>query len=261
VNDTVLYESDGGIATITLNRPESLNAMNAELLQGAVAAFEQAAGDAEARVVILTGAGRGFCSGGDLRATGTLGSGDTESRIGVLQAFERTSRLLREMPKVTIAAVNGPCAGAGLSWACAADLRYAAQSATFLTAFVNAGLSGDFGGTWTLPRIVGAARAREMYFLSDRVSAEEAERIGLVAKTVPDEELLPHVRSVAERLLALAPLALRRIKENLNDAEDVSFAEALNREADRHVRTGGSEDTREARAAFAEKRAPVFTGR
>ena len=260
MNETVLYESDGGIATITLNRPESLNAMNADLLQAALAAVEQAAGDEDVRVVILTGAGRGFCSGGDLRAAGTLGTGDTESQIGVLQRYERTSRLLREMPKVTIAAVNGPCAGAGLSWACATDLRYAGESAIFISAFVAAGLSGDFGGTWTLPRIVGAARAREMYLLSDRVSAQEAERIGLVLKTVADDELMPHVRSVAERLLASAPVVLRRIKENLNDSEDVSFAEALNREADRHVRTGGSADTREARAAFAEKRAPVFTG-
>lgn len=260
MNETVLYESDGGIATITLNRPESLNAMNAELLQGTLAAVEQAAGDNDVRVVILTGAGRGFCSGGDLRATGTLGTGDRESQIGVLQQYERASRLLREMPKVTIAAVNGACAGAGLSLACACDLRYAAQSAKFVSAFVTAGLSGDFGGTWTLPRIVGSARAREMYLLSDRVSGEEAERIGLVSKTLPDEELMPHVRSIADRLIASAPVVLTRIKENLNDSEDVSFAEALNREAERHVRTGGSADTREARLAFTEKRKPVFTG-
>jgi 2-(1,2-epoxy-1,2-dihydrophenyl)acetyl-CoA isomerase len=260
MSDEVLYESADGIATITLNRPESLNAMNAELLQGTLAAVEQAAGDPEVRVVILTGAGRGFCSGGDLRATGTLGTGARSSQIGMLQHYERASRLLREMPKVTIAAVNGACAGAGLSWACATDLRYAAESAKFVTAFANAGLSGDFGGTWTLPRIVGAARAREMYLLSDRVTAEEAERIGLVSKTLPDEELMPHVQAVAERLIASAPVVLQLIKENLNDSEDVSFAEALNREADRHVTVGGSADTREARLAFAEKRAPTFTG-
>ncbi|MEE8336459.1 MAG: enoyl-CoA hydratase [Dehalococcoidia bacterium] len=260
MTETVLYESEDGIATITLNRPESLNAMNFELLQGMLEAIGRAAGDDAVRVVILTGAGRGFCSGGDLRATGTLGTGDRESQIGVLQAFGRMSRLLREMPKVTIAAVNGACAGAGLSVACATDLRYAAQSAKFVTAFVNAGLSGDFGGTWALPRIVGSARAREMYLLSDRVSGEEAERIGLVSKTLPDEELMPHVRSVAERLIASPPLVLQRIKENLNDSEDVSFAEALNREAVRHVTVGGSADTREARLAFTEKRAPVFTG-
>ncbi|MEE8422181.1 MAG: enoyl-CoA hydratase [Dehalococcoidia bacterium] len=261
MNETVLYESDGNIATITLNRPESLNAMDGDLLRGAVDALEQAAGDDSVRAVILTGAGRGFCSGGDLRAAGTLGDGNLESRIGVLQAFERSSRLLHEMPKVTIAAVNGPCAGAGLSWACAADLRYAAESARFLTAFATAGLSGDFGGTWTLPRIIGPARAREMYLLGDRVTAEEAERIGLVSKMLPDDELMPHVRSVAERLIAAAPIALTRIKQNLNDADEITFAEALNREADRHVRTGGSEDSREARMAFNEKRPPNFTGR
>ncbi|MDP6606733.1 MAG: enoyl-CoA hydratase [Dehalococcoidia bacterium] len=259
--ESVLYETSDNIATITLNRPENLNAMDASLLSGTLAALERAAGDDDVRAVILTGAGRGFCSGGDLRAAGTLGDGDLESRIGVLQAYERSSRLLHEMPKVTIAAVNGACAGAGLSWACAADLRYAAESARFVSAFATAGLSGDFGGTWTLPRIVGSARAREMYLLGDRVSAEDAERIGLVSKMLPDEELMPYVRSVAERLTASAPIAITRIKQNLNDADEITFAEALNREADRHVRTGGSDDSREARVAFTEKRAPNFTGR
>jgi 2-(1,2-epoxy-1,2-dihydrophenyl)acetyl-CoA isomerase len=261
VAESVLYETSDNIATITLNRPENLNAMDASLLSGTLAALERAAGDDDVRAVILTGAGRGFCSGGDLRAAGTLGDGDLESRIGVLQAYERSSRLLHEMPKVTIAAVNGACAGAGLSWACAADLRYAAESARFVSAFATAGLSGDFGGTWTLPRIVGSARAREMYLLGDRVSAEDAERIGLVSKMLPDEELMPYVRSVAERLTASAPIAITRIKQNLNDADEITFAEALNREADRHVRTGGSDDSREARVAFTEKRAPNFTGR
>jgi 2-(1,2-epoxy-1,2-dihydrophenyl)acetyl-CoA isomerase len=165
------------------------------------------------------------------------------------------------MPKVTIAAVNGAAAGGGFAWACAADLRYAAASAVFVTAYLNVGLSGDFGGTWTLPRIVGSAWARELYLLSDRISADEAERIGLVTKVLPDEELMPHVRSVAERLVASSPVALRRIKENLNDAEDISFSQALIGEAERHVRAGTSEDAREAGAAFLEKRTPVFKGR
>ncbi len=261
MNDAVLYEAAGGIATITLNRPERLNAMNADLLHGALEAMEMAATDDEVKVVIFTGAGRGFCAGGDLTARNTLGEGGVDSRIGMLEHLQRSALLLREMPKITIAAVNGAAAGAGLAWACAADLRYAAESAKFVSAYVGAGLSGDFGGTWTLPRIIGAARAREMYLLSDRIDAAEAERIGLVSKTLPDDELMPHVRSVAERLLASAPVALRRIKQNLNDAEDVSFSQALIREAERHVRTGGTEDAREAGAAFREKRAPVFKGR
>ncbi len=182
MNRPVDYHAENGIATVTLNRPEKLNAMNADLMRGAIAALEGAAADESIRVVVLTGAGRGFCAGGDLGAKNTLGTGGTDSRIGVLQDLQRSSKLLREMPKVTIAAINGPCAGGGFSWAAAADLRYAAASAKFTTAYLNAGLSGDFGGTWTLPRIVGSARARELYLLSEKFSAEEAERFGFVSK-------------------------------------------------------------------------------
>jgi 2-(1,2-epoxy-1,2-dihydrophenyl)acetyl-CoA isomerase len=260
MNETVLYKADGGIATITLNRPDRLNAMNADLLQGAVDALEEAAHDTSVRVVIFTGAGRGFCAGGDLSASDTLGSGNTDTRIGVLQALQRSSRLLREMPKVTIAAINGPCAGGGMSWAAAADLRYAAASAKFTTAYLNAGLSGDFGGTWTLPRIVGSARARELYLLSDKFTAAEAEHYGFISKMLPDEELMTHVDAVASRLLAAAPVALRQIKQNLNDAEVVSFNQALDTEAERHVRTGESPDSAEARKAFLERRPPNFSG-
>jgi 2-(1,2-epoxy-1,2-dihydrophenyl)acetyl-CoA isomerase len=259
--DTVLYEAADAIATITLNRPERLNAMNAELLQAALDALERAAADDEVRVVILTGAGRGFCAGGDLTASDTLGTGPPNSRIRVLRTYMRSSQLLREMPKVTIAAVNGPCAGAGFSWACAADLRYAAASARFVTAFLNAGLSGDFGGTWMLPRIVGRARARELYMLSEAISAEEAERIGLVSKTVPDEELMPYVQKIARKLADSAPITMRYIKQNLDDAERLSFSEALDAEAVRHVTSGTTEDAREAARAFLEKRPPVFKGR
>lgn len=260
MNDTVLYEAGDGVATITLNRPEKLNAMNASLLQGAVDALEHAANDSAVRVVIVTGAGRGFCAGGDLQAGDTLGTGNTESRIGVLQNLQRSSKLLREMPKVTIAAINGPCAGGGFSWAAAADLRYGAESAKFTTAYLNAGLSGDFGGTWTLPRIIGSARARELYFLADRFTATEAAQYGFLNRCLPDEELMPFVRSVAQKLLTSAPIALQRIKQNLNDAEDVPFSVALDREAERHVRTGESADSAEAGKAFLEKRPPTFTG-
>lgn len=261
MNDTVLYQLDQGIATITLNRPDKLNAMDADLLQGAVDALEAAANDPDVRVVIFTGAGRGFCAGGDLSASDTLGSGNTESRIGILQNLQRSSKLLREMPKVTIAAINGPCAGGGFSWAAACDLRYAAASAKFTTAYLNAGLSGDFGGTWNLPRIVGSARARELYLLSDKFTADEAEHYGFVSKVLADDALMNHVRNIAERLLGAAPIALQRIKQNLNDAEDLPFNQALDREADRHVRTGESADSAEARRAFFEKRAPNFSGK
>ena len=261
MNETVLYQAEDGIATVTLNRPERLNSMTAELLDGALEALEQAAGDPSIGVVIFTGAGRGFCAGADLTARNILGEGGFESRTRVLRSYVRTAQLLREMPKVTIAAVNGAAAGAGAAWAYAADLRYAAASAKFVSAYVNVGLSGDFGGTWTLPRIVGAAKAREIYLLNEPLPAAEAERLGLVSKVLPDEELLPHVRAVADRLLNFSPTALRNIKLNLNDADTISFTEALDRDTERHLRSGETADAREARAAFLEKRRPVFASR
>jgi len=261
MNETVLYEVKGGIATVTLNRPERLNAMTAELLSGAVEALEEAAADASVRVVIFTGAGRGFCAGADLTARNTLGGGNIESRIGVLQRLERSALLLHEMPKVTIAAINGAAAGAGLAWACAADLRFASASAKFVTAFVNVGLSGDFGGTWTLPRIVGASRARDLYLLSEAVDGVEAERIGLISRVFPDDDFRREVGAIAERLAAAPPIALQNIKANLNDSERLGFMDAMMREAERHVRSGATEDAREAGLAFLEKRKAVFKGR
>jgi len=267
MNDTVLYDVDGAIATVTLNRPDRMNTMSRELLDGALEALQRAADDERVRVVIMTGKGRAFCAGGDLEsmATGDVpgidGAAPVESRIAMLRQAMRTSQLLRDMPKVTIAAINGACAGAGLAWACAADLRYCAESAVFNTAFMTAGLSGDFGGTWTLSRIVGPAKARELYLLAEKFRAPEAEHIGLVTRMVPDGELMGEVRRVAERITGFAPLTMRAIKANLNDAVNVGFAEMLDREADRHIRCGLTADAREAAMAFLEKRPPRFTGR
>lgn len=264
MSDTVLYEIDGAIATVTLNRPDAMNTMNDDLLATAVDVFERVASEDAVRVVVFTGNGRAFCAGGDLG--GGAGGGVFDDRpvrqqVESLRRAMRTSQLLREMPKVTVAAINGACAGAGLSWACACDLRYAAESARFNTAFLSAGVSGDFGGTWTLPRIVGPSKARELYMLSERFTAGDAERIGLVAQALPDGELMPFVRRVAEKLSKSAPLALRRIKANFNDSERLSFSEALDLEADRHTRCALTEDATEAAAAFMEKREPVFRGR
>jgi 2-(1,2-epoxy-1,2-dihydrophenyl)acetyl-CoA isomerase len=271
MEDVVRYAVEGGVATITLNRPEHLNTMSRQLMEQAQAALESAADDDGVRAVILTGTGRAFCAGGDLQDFARRepdGSGaapgvarSLEADIRRLRGSMRTSQLLREMPKVTFAAINGACAGAGLAWACAADIRYCAASAVFNTAFMTAGLSGDFGGTWTLPRIVGPARARELYLLAEKFRAPEAERIGLVSAVLPDDELMPFVRAKAERVAGFAPLTVRAIKANLNDALDVSFPAMLDREADRHTRCGRTEDAREAARAFLEKRPPVFHGR
>ena len=263
MSETVVYSAADGIATITLNRPDRLNTMTDELLTAALAAFERAAGDDAVRAVVLTGAGRGFCAGGDLGAGpggGVAAEASLEGRIGTLRRYMCTSQLLRGMPKVTIAAINGACAGAGLSWAAACDLRYAAENAVFTTAFVNAGLSGDFGGTWTLSRIVGPAKARELYLLGDRFDAAEAHRVGFVSQVLAADELLPVVQSVARRVADAAPMALRRIKQNLNDAVDVTFSELLDREARRHVECMGTADAAEAARAFMEKRRPAFRG-
>ena len=264
MSTTVLYETDGPVATITLNRPDRLNAMNRELMTTAVEVFEKAASDPAVRVLILTGAGKGFCAGGDLAgfAGGEFKQPQPiEQRIAELRRSMRTSQILRESDMVTIAAINGACAGAGFSWALACDLRYAAASAKFSSAFLNAGLSGDFGGSYSLTHILGTAKARELYLLAERFDAAEAERIGLVSKTLPDAELMNHVRGVARRLADSAPIALREIKRNLNDAMRLSFSEALDREADRHSRCGTTEDNTEAAKAFLEKRKPLFKGR
>lgn len=266
----VEYEVADGVATITLNRPESMNTMGGEILPLTNAHLGRAAGDADVRVVVLTGTGRAFCAGGDLRdmASGnrgtpgeSVGPRSVPRAVNDLRHHMRSSQLLREMPKVTIAAINGACAGAGFSWACACDLRYAAESAVFNSAFLTAGLSGDFGGTWTLPRIVGAAKARELYLMPEKFDSAEALRIGLVSAVVPDEQFRGFVAGRAARAAGFAPLTAASVKANLNDADHVSFSEALDREADRHIRSGLTEDSREAAAAFLEKRAPRFTGR
>ena len=267
MNDTVLYEVADDIATVTLNRPDQLNSMTTDLLESALEALEEAASDDDVKVVILTGAGKAFCAGGDLggmakgHAGGLAADGSTQSLIDRLRHSMVTSQLLHDMPKPTIAAINGACAGAGFSWACAADLRYCSERAVFNTAFATAGLSGDFGGTWTLPRIVGSGKARELYFLAEKFDSLEAERIGLVAKRVPDVNLMDEVMRVAKRLCGFAPLTLRSIKANLNDSFDTGFSELMNREADRHIRLGQTDDAKEAAQAFLEKRPPVFHGR
>lgn len=261
----VIYEMEAGIATITLNRPEKMNTMGGELVALAGAAIAEAAEDDSVRAVILTGAGRVFSAGGELRAERTpsaaAGLATMEAKIARLRGQTRISQLLHEMPKPTIAAINGGCAGAGLAWACACDIRYCCESARFNTAFVTAGLSGDYGGAWTLPRIVGPAKARELYLLAEKFDAAQALQIGLVSAVHPDAELMPFVRQKAARLARFAPLTLRAVKQNLNDALDLSFADLLDRESDRQVRCWHTEDAGEAARAYIEKRQPVFHGR
>ena len=259
---------DASIATLTLNRPERLNTMSRTLNMGVMDALDRVAGDDRVRVLIFTGSGRAFSAGGDLKDGGAsqgFSDGGTmvvESAVRVLRMNMDSSRLLREMGKVTICAINGACAGAALSWACACDLRFASKNAKFATAFISAGLSGDFGGTWTLPRIVGPAKARELYLLNKKLSAEEALAIGLVSEVLESPAaLMSRVGQVAQNLASAAPIALVRIKQNLlaSDSE-LSFTDHLGLEAENHARSGYHLDALEAGASFVQKRPASFAG-
>jgi 2-(1,2-epoxy-1,2-dihydrophenyl)acetyl-CoA isomerase len=244
-------EVDGAVATVTFRRPERLNAFDTAVAESLAEQLRAAAADDAVRVVVLTGAGRGFCAGGDLHELAGAEVPDAEALRATMRRLTQVSVLLHEMPKVTIAAINGPCAGAGLAFACAADLRVAAASAVLTSAFLRVGQSGDYGATWLLPRTVGPARARELLLLGDRWSAQEAERIGLVGKVVPDTDLQIHVHELAHRLAGYAPSAVAALKANLADADGVPLREHLEKESARFVATLLSPDSRAAVAAEA----------
>src|SRR5215467_1085234 len=251
-----------GVVTLTLNRPDRLNALATGILDGLLEALPRLAEDPAAAVIVLTGAGRAFCSGGDVKAMAER-SNDADVRDAVrrLRGRMEVSRILHELPKPTIAMINGPAAGAGLSLALACDLRIAGVSARLVTAFVRVGFSGDFGGSYFLTRLVGTAKARELYFTGRPVDADEALTLGLVSQVVPDEELTTVTMELARSLAHGPSIALSLMKRNLNCAESGGLAELLDMEAMHQVLTGRTEDHREAAKAFVEKRAPIFTGR
>ncbi len=259
--DTVLLDVSEHVATVTLNRPEKLNALSGELMEALVPAIEGLAEDKEVRCVVITGAGRGFCSGGDIAGMASGEALPDESPVARLRRREEVSRLLHEMPKPTIAMINGPAAGAGLSIALACDIRIAAESARMGTAFVRVGFSGDYGGTWMLQRLVGPARARWLYFTGELIDGREAERIGLVNRTVPDDQLASETRALAERIAKGPPIALARMKQNMNLGLVTDYSTLLDAEAEGMVMSAMTEDNRDALKAFLEKRTPTFHGR
>jgi 2-(1,2-epoxy-1,2-dihydrophenyl)acetyl-CoA isomerase len=251
--ETLLYEAHDGIGTLTLNRPERLNAMTNRMVREAAEALAAIAADTSIRVLVLTGAGRGFCPGADLHHFSSGAADDS-----LTPPDFRSALLLHEMPHVTIAAINGACAGAGLGWACACDLRFAAESVSFNSAFLKVAVAGDMAGPWTLPRLVGAAKARELYFLPAKFNAAEAVRIGLVSRMFPDATFRADVAAITRELAAASPSALRTMKANFVDAERMSLAEYVEIESRRHLEVAGGEDAREAFRAFIEKRPPRF---
>ena len=249
---------ENGIATLTFNRPERLNALSTPIMQELLDGLPRLAGDPAVKVVILTGAGRAFCAGGDVKSMAE--GGDAAEAAAHLRSRMEVSRILHELPKPTIAMINGPAAGAGLALALACDLRIAGTSARLVTAFVKVGFSGDFGGSYFLTRLVGTARARELYFTGRPVAADEALTLGLVNRVVPDDQLHDATMELARSLAQGPQIALSLMKRNMNCAENAGLAELLDLEAVHQVQTGRTEDHREAAKAFVEKRPPIFTG-
>jgi 2-(1,2-epoxy-1,2-dihydrophenyl)acetyl-CoA isomerase len=264
--EDLLAELDGGVLTLTLNRPAARNAMSGAMNAALGRQLAWAETAAEVRVVVLTGAGQGFCAGGDVKGMNSRNDGAEPESIDVAIHRQRldqraTAGKLFTMPKPTIAALPGPAAGAGLSLALACDLRIMARTAIMTTAFARVGFSGDYGGTYFLTQLVGSAKARELYYLSERVTADEALRLSLTNWVVEADDLAAKTREVATRLAAGPTIAYRYMKENLNRAMAGEVDDCLDLEATHHVHCGRTADHREAAAAFVAKREPVFTGR
>jgi 2-(1,2-epoxy-1,2-dihydrophenyl)acetyl-CoA isomerase len=263
----LLASLDAGVLTLTMNRPEARNAMSQAMNQALQQQLAAAELDPAVKCVVLTGAGKGFCAGGDVkgmaaRGDGTVGAQTIDEAIARQRINQRaTAGKLFKMAKPTIAALPGAAAGAGLALALACDLRLMASSAIMTTAFARVGFSGDYGGTYFLTQLVGSAKARELYFLSDRVSADEALRLGLANWVCAPEELAARTREIALRLANGPTVAYRYMKENLNRAMAGEVDDCLDLEATHHIHGGQTEDHREATRAFVDKREPVFKGR
>ncbi len=257
----VLASQHGAVATLTLNRPEALNSFTAALHRELAAALDKVESDAKVRCLVLTGAGRGFCAGQDL-ADPAMAAGTGAGVAYVLDHFYRPLVLrLRAMPVPVIAAVNGVAAGAGVSVALGCDIVIATRSASFIQAFAKIGLIPDAGGTWLLPRLIGRARALALAMTAERLTADEAERIGLIARCVDDAAFSTEVQALAERLAAMPVAALVATRAAFDAAQHLELADALDRESDVQSRLAAAPDALEGVAAFKAKRAPVFGDR
>ncbi|MES2972165.1 MAG: enoyl-CoA hydratase [Pseudomonadota bacterium] len=262
MTEDVLEHFQEGVTTLTLNRPDRLNAFTAEMLAQLRDTLYRIDADRTVGAVILTGAGRGFCAGGDVkRMNGGAIDHNAADAEAVLRGKMELAYQLHALSKPVIAMVNGPAAGAGLSLALACDLRIAGSSARFTTAFARVGLPGDFGGSFFLSQLVGPARARELYFTSETLDAGRALALGLVNRVVPDADLHAEANALARQLAGGPTLAFAQMKRNLNAAQGDTLAAVLDMEARHQVAASRTADHREAAQAFVEKRAPVFRGR
>lgn len=261
--DLLAEIDDDGVAVLTMNRPARRNAMSEAMMAAMERMLAQVEADDAVGCVVLTGAGGAFCAGGDVKAMAERPAGDLVGSMDSVILRQRlrqraTSGRLWQMPKPTIAAIGGAAAGAGLSMALACDLRYAVDGAVLTTAFAKVAFSGDYGGTWFLTRLVGSAKAKELYYFSDRLPAAQAERLGIVNAVFPaagfDAEVLKRARQLAQG----PRLALRYMKENLNRAVGGELGDCMDLEVTHHIRTGLTQDHREAAKAFVERREPRF---
>lgn len=256
--ETILYEKQSGLATITLNRPQSLNAFVPQMNQEVLDALKDGERDRDVRCLMITGAGRAFCAGQDLK-------GRTPEQKGSLGASLREKynpmiRQIRQMEKIVVAAINGVAAGAGCNLALACDLRVASEEAKFIQSFVRVGLAPDSGGSFILPRLVGLSKALELLLLGDALDAKEAQRIGLVARVFPAPEFAGSAKAIGAQL-AKAPRGIGLIKRGVNHANLANLETDLEYEAYLQEIAGRSSDYDEGVRAFLEKRAPVFTGK
>ncbi len=261
----LLQSTRGPVRTFTLNRPAALNSMTSAMHGELLPALDAAAADTNVRVVVITGAGRGFCAGQDLSDPAMVASAAGSGGLDVGAVIERHYRPLalriRSMPVPVLAAVNGVAAGAGANLALCCDMVVAARSASFIQAFIKIGLVPDCGGTWLLPRLVGRARALGLAMTGDKLPAEEAEHMGLIWKCVDDAQFADTVQALALRLAALPSQALAQTRRVLDAAAPMEFADALTQEADTQRELGRAPDFFEGTAAFFAKRAPVFKDR
>ncbi|HEV7206915.1 MAG TPA: enoyl-CoA hydratase-related protein [Jatrophihabitans sp.] len=262
MSDVLLVDRSEGVATLTLNRPESMNSLSVELKEALLEATRDVSGDPSVRAVVLAGTGRGFCVGQDLREhVALIEAGDPSPLSTVTDHYNPLVLTLARMPKPVIAAVNGMAAGAGAGLTFACDFRIAAKTAGFLLAFANVGLTLDSGVSWTLPRLIGSARALALSILAEPISAESALEMGLVNAVVEPDHLLPAAQELAARLAQGPTAAYAAIKQSISYAATSDLESALAKEGELQVAMGHTEDHPAATAAFVAKQKPVFVGR